>query len=44
MLGVEVFPEAEVRLVHGRGLKDDSRVSYLQIVGGSSWQPTGLRR
>jgi len=43
-LGAEVFPMAEVRIAHLRSFESDVQTTYLQLVGGSIWQPTGLRR
>jgi len=43
-LGAEVFPQAEIRIAHLRSFESDSQTTYLQLVGGSIWQPTGLRR
>jgi hypothetical protein len=43
-LGAEVFPQAEIRVTHLRSFETDSQTTYLQLVGGSIWQPTGLRR
>ena len=42
--GVEVFPQAEIRVAHLRSFESDVQTTYLQLVGGSIWQPTGLRR
>lgn len=42
--GAEVFPQAEIRVTHLRSFETDSQTTYLQLVGGSIWQPTGLRR
>jgi hypothetical protein len=42
--GYEVFPQGEVRAVYEQSLDTDSRTVTLQLVGGSSFQPTGLRR
>jgi hypothetical protein len=42
--GVEVFPQGEVRAVYERSLVSDLQMVTLQLVGGSSFQPTGLRR
>jgi hypothetical protein len=42
--GVEVFPQAEIRVAHLRSFESDLQTTYLQLVGGSIWQPTGLRR
>jgi hypothetical protein len=43
-VGVEIFPQGEVRAVYEHGLDSDVRMMTLQLVGGSSFQPTGLRR
>jgi len=43
-LGAEVFPMAEIRIAHLRSFESDVQTTYLQLVGGSIWQPTGLRR
>ena len=43
-LGAEVFPQAEIRVTHLRSFEAESQTTYLQLVGGSIWQPTGLRR
>jgi hypothetical protein len=40
----EVFPEGEVRAVYEHSLDEDIRMLTIQIVGGSTFQPTGLRR
>ena len=42
--GVEVFPQGEVRAVYEQSLDTEVRLVTLQLVGGSSFQPTGLRR
>lgn len=42
--GVEIFPQGEVRAVYEQSLDSDIRSVTLQLVGGSSFQPTGLRR
>ncbi|HVY27773.1 MAG TPA: hypothetical protein VHB79_14560 [Polyangiaceae bacterium] len=42
--GVEIFPQGEVRAVYEQSLDSDLRTVTLQLVGGSSFQPTGLRR
>ena len=42
--GVEIFPQGEVRAVYEQSLDSDLRMVTLQLVGGSSFQPTGLRR
>jgi len=42
--GVEIFPSGELRGVYEQSLDSDLRTVTLQIVGGSSFQPTGLRR
>lgn len=42
--GVEIFPQGEVRAVYEHSLDTDFRTVTLQLVGGSSFQPTGLRR
>ena len=42
--GAEVFPQAEIRLAHLRTLETGAETTFLQLVGGSIWQPTGLRR
>jgi hypothetical protein len=43
-LGAEVFPQAEVRLAHLRTFDSAAETTFIQLVGGSIWQPTGLRR
>ena len=43
-LGAEVFPQGEIRVAHLRSFETDSETTYIQLVGGSIWQPTGLRR
>jgi len=43
-LGAEVFPQAEVRIAHVRTLDSGAETTFIQLVGGSIWQPTGLRR
>jgi hypothetical protein len=42
--GVEVFPQGEVRAVYEQSIDSDARMVLLQLVGGSTFQPTGLRR
>jgi hypothetical protein len=42
--GVEIFPQGEVRAVYEQSLNSDLRTVTVQLVGGSSFQPTGLRR
>jgi hypothetical protein len=42
--GVEIFPQGEVRAVYEQSLDREIRSVTLQLVGGSSFQPTGLRR
>jgi hypothetical protein len=43
-VGVEIFPQGEVRAVWEQSFDTDIRTVTLQLVGGSSFQPTGLRR
>jgi hypothetical protein len=43
-VGREVITEGEVRVVYRQGLETSERAVFVQIVGGSRWQPTGLRR
>jgi hypothetical protein len=43
-IGAEVFPRAEIRLAHLHEFETNLDTTFLQIVGGSVWQPTGLRR
>jgi hypothetical protein len=43
-LGAEVFPQAEIRLAHLHRFDEPADTTFVQIVGGSSFQPTGLRR
>jgi hypothetical protein len=42
--GVEIFPQGQVRAVYEQSLDSEVRMVTLQLVGGSSFQPTGLRR
>ncbi|HWA72106.1 MAG TPA: hypothetical protein VG937_07230 [Polyangiaceae bacterium] len=42
--GVEIFPQGEVRAVYEQSVESDARMVLLQLVGGSTFQPTGLRR
>jgi hypothetical protein len=42
--GVSVFEQGEIRAVYEQSLDSDIRMMTLQLVGGSSFQPTGLRR
>jgi|GEM_PF-5981912 len=42
--GIEIFPQGEVRAVYEHSFDSDLRTVTLQLVGGSSFQPTGLRR
>jgi hypothetical protein len=42
--GVEIFPRGEVRAVYEHSFDSGVRTVTLQLVGGSSFQPTGLRR
>jgi hypothetical protein len=42
--GIEIFPQGEVRAVYEQSVDSDLRMVTLQLVGGSSFQPTGLRR
>ncbi len=41
---LEIFPQGEARAVYEQSLDSDIRMMTLQLVGGSSFQPTGLRR
>jgi hypothetical protein len=43
-VGVEIFPQGEVRAVYEQSLDRDLRTVTVQLVGGSSFRPTGLRR
>jgi hypothetical protein len=43
-VGMEVFPKGEIRVVHQRDLDALSTLTFIELVGGSSWQPTGFRR
>jgi hypothetical protein len=42
--GVEIFPHGEVRAVYEQSLDSEARLVTLQLLGGSGFQPTGLRR
>lgn len=42
--GVVVFPQGEVRAVYNQSLDLDDRSVVIELVGGSTFQPTGLRR
>jgi hypothetical protein len=42
--GAEVFPDAEIRTVYQRSFANDHQTLIVQIVAGTVWQPTGLRR
>ena len=42
--GVVVFPQGEVRAVYNQSLDLDDRSVIIELVGGSTFQPTGLRR
>ena len=42
--GVEIFSQGELRAVYEQSLDSDVRTMTVQLVGGSSFQPTGLRR
>jgi hypothetical protein len=42
--GVEIFRHGEVRAVYQQSVDSDARMVVLQLVGGSTFQPTGLRR
>jgi hypothetical protein len=42
--GVEVLPHGEMRLVYAHSLETGADTVLLQVVGGSAWQPTGVRR
>ncbi len=44
VLGLEIFPRGELRLAYERGLDDQNEMLLVQIAGGTSWKPTGLRR
>ena len=41
--GVQVFPGGEIRGVFTRGFNDETWLVCVQVVGGSTFQPTGLR-
>ncbi|HEX6763882.1 MAG TPA: hypothetical protein VF103_00355 [Polyangiaceae bacterium] len=43
-LGVTVFPKAELRIVQAYDIDTGAAVTFFQIVGGTAFQPTGLRR
>jgi hypothetical protein len=43
-LGAEVFKDAEIRVVQARGFGHSDHSIFVQLVGGSAWQPTGVRR
>jgi hypothetical protein len=42
--GVVVFPQGEVRAVYNQSLDLEDRSVIIELVGGSTFQPTGLRR
>jgi hypothetical protein len=42
--GFEIFPQGELRVAYECGLERDTQTAFVQIVGGKSWKPTGLRR
>lgn len=43
-VGVAVHEKAEIRFEYTTDLKDGGSIGFLQIAGGTSWQPSGLRR
>lgn len=43
-VAVEVFPRGEVRVIYEQNLDAQGRMVWFQLVGGSNFQPTGLRR
>lgn len=43
-LGATVFERAEVRVAHVHSMLNEGHTTFLQLAGGSIWQPTGLRR
>ncbi|HKY39015.1 MAG TPA: hypothetical protein VJN18_23920 [Polyangiaceae bacterium] len=44
ILGLEIFTRGELRLAYERGLDEQNEMLLVQIAGGTSWKPTGLRR
>lgn len=42
--GLEIFPQGELRVAYERGLEHEAQTLFIQVVGGRSWKPTGLRR
>jgi hypothetical protein len=43
-LGATLLAEGELRAVYQHSFESGARQLFLQVVGGSAWQPTGLRR
>jgi hypothetical protein len=43
-LGAEIFPKGEIRVLHLRTFDSGLAAVIVELVGGSTWQPTGFRR
>lgn len=43
-IGVTVFENAQIRLEYTSDLESGGSMAFLQLAGGTAWQPSGLRR
>jgi len=43
-VGLAVHDKAEIRFEYTTNMKDGGSVGFLQLAGGTAWQPSGLRR
>ncbi len=43
-LGVKVYENVEVRFEYSSDLESGGSAAFIQLAGGTAWQPTGLRR
>ena len=43
-IGVRMFENAELRVEYSSTLEEKGNAAFVQLAGGTAWQPTGLRR
>ena len=43
-VGVKVFENAEIRVEYATSLETGGSMAFIQLAGGSAWQPSGMRR
>jgi len=43
-MGVQVFENGEIRFEYSTSLETGGSMAFIQLAGGSAWQPSGMRR